>query len=127
MKQDSPDSQQKRTISDYFIVSQGGGFTGAYESYLVYRNGRIIQLIGETDSSYIATLAPETTDSLFQTLLSLNIPDKALSAPGNMNYEITTCLNSDKKTLKWSDNERPDDAIMRFYTFVLLEVKKPKK
>jgi len=119
--------EAQKVLSDYFVISQGGGFTGAYETYLVQKDGKIIQLGMQSDSTTYGAMAPETADSLFAALPSLGITERAISPAGNMNYSITTFINGTKKTLSWADMAKPNDAILNFYKFALLEIKKPRK
>jgi len=119
--------ETQKVATDYFIISQGGGFTGAYETYLVQKDGKVIAIQNQSDSTYLRTLAPETVDSLFSELPKLGISTKALSPPGNMNYAITTFIDGTKNTLSWADAAMPNEAILSFYKFALLEVKRPKK
>lgn len=116
----------EKTATDYFIISQGGGFTGAYETFLVQKDGTIIQLKNQNDSTLIGQMAPEIVDSLFNALPNLVISDRAISPPGNMNYAIITFINGTKNTVTWADAAKPNEAILSFYTFALLEVKKPR-
>ena len=127
-KKITPSELEKQNVSsDYFIISQGGGFTGAYETYLVQKEGKVIAIQNQSDSTYLRTLAPETVDSMFQVLPNLGITTTALSPPGNMNYALITFIDGTKNTLTWADAAKPNEAILTFYKYALLEVKRPKK
>lgn len=122
-----PESNQttiQNAESDYFIISQGGGFTGAYETFLVQRDGKIFQLIDNVDSStFIGQLAVEKTELLFAELVEIDLKNGAISPAGNMNYSFTSYLKGTKHTLTWADGAQPEKPIYDFYQKAMLEVR----
>ena len=126
----SPESNQKtiqKAESDYFIISQGGGFTGKYETFVVYREGKIVLLTGESDSTSFGQLTPEKANSLFEALPGLGVTTQSLCAPGNMNYSLTVFLNGTKNTLTWADMVTPNAAIFSFFNTAMAEVRKAQR
>lgn len=75
----------------YFIVGEGGGFSGTYIQYKIHINGEIEEY-NFRDNSYtrIAKTSAKEVAIFFQQLESLNLEELEISSPGNLSQYIET-------------------------------------
>ena len=105
----------------YFIIGEGGGFTGVYEQYKISNNGTVAAWDGTTSKSSTETqmLGKKTTAKFFNDLEKLNIAGMQLNQPGNMNYSINLVTPNGASTILWSDNFSPSIEVLTFYKEVM--------
>lgn len=112
---------------EFIIISQGGGFTGVYESYMIKSTGDVFQInAAEKDSLQIGKLNGLINDSLFTIARSLNFSEATNTAPGNMTYRIMVNLEDRKQEVSWADDAKQKKDILLFFEYAFLEVKRLK-
>jgi hypothetical protein len=120
------DSVELKSKHDpYFIVSQGGGFTGKYETFMVLKSGLVNKLGENQDTVFYKELPWKTADSLFQMMEAIDFHEERSSAVGNMNYSLTIFKNGKNQRLSWADNKSPKKEVLDFYQFALKTIKAP--
>lgn len=101
--------------TSFFIIGEGGGFTGAYEQYKVLENGQVKVWNGEDESTApLGTLPEKEVSELFQSIQKLNFEGLPFK-PGNMNYSINLVTSEGAQIIQWSDQNFPDVEVVSFY------------
>lgn len=107
----------------YLLIGEGGGFTGAYNEYIVYPNGRVeVWDELEQESIFKGNITKQEAAAIFDKWGEIGELGRAGGKPGNMNYRIGYYENGTVKTLRWSDSQAVEDSILEFYnsTYKLL-------
>ncbi len=107
----------------YLLIGQGGGFTGAYDEYILYPDGRVeVWDEKEQESVFKGNISKTEASAIFESWAKLSDLQVPAGKPGNMNYRIGFHTNGTVKTFSWSDNQNIDASISEFYnnTFQLL-------
>ncbi len=100
----------------YLLLGEGGGFTGAYNEYFLYIDGRVeIWDEMEQESVFKGSIPKKEAAAIFEKWEELSAKEVPNSRPGNMNYRIGYYENGTVKTLRWSDNQVVDDELLEFY------------
>ncbi len=107
----------------YLLVGEGGGFTGAYNEYILYPDARVeVWDEMEQESIYKGSVTKKEAADIFEKWGEIGQIEVPNSRPGNMNYRIGYYENGVVKTLRWSDSQAVDEAILDFFnsTYQLL-------
>jgi len=115
----------KDDLGSYFIISQGGGFTGMYETFLALRNGTVNRILENQDTVFYKAFKSTTADSLFQMMNAIDLSGEKNSAPGNMNFSLIIFKDGKEQGLSWADNKTPSKEVLDFYHLAFSEIKKP--
>lgn len=81
-----------------FILGSGGGFTGAYETYRIHKNGKIEKQNADFENySFLNEIPSDSAKACFKTLDAMALEGHIFDQPGNMTYFIELEGN----TIKW--------------------------
>lgn len=113
----------------YFIIGEGGGFTGMYEQYKVSETGEVESWnnIENQTTKTVGKLDETVVKDLFKRLRKLKLEENPVNAPGNMNYSINYVDNERAYTVLWSDNNSPSVDVLAFYKEAMNAVRSLKK
>ena len=111
------------TGKGYFIIGEGGGFTGLYTQYKVSENGKV-EIYNEEDESFTlkGKLASATAKEIFTQLRVLKLNEYEFYKPGNLNYRIKIPGEPRANLITWSDSNSPDEEVLLFYKKVMNEI-----
>ncbi len=90
--------------SEKLIFGSGGGFTGMYVSFEIYKDGRVFNILPDKSQSKVKKLRKKQTREIFAQADSLNINHPAYNHPGNMTYFIKYKFAGDSTEYKWGDS-----------------------
>ncbi len=111
------------TKTSYFIISEGGGFTGLYTQYKVSENGKVELYNEENDSfSLKGKLTSAAAKEIFDQLSDLRLAEYEYYKPGNLNYRIRIPGEPRDNLIIWSDSNSPDEKVLHFYKKVMNEI-----
>ena len=112
----------------YFIIGEGGGFTGLYTQYKVTNNGKV-ELYNEKEDSFtmFGNLPSATAKKTFAKLAELKLYEYEYYKPGNLNYRIRIPGDYKDNLIIWSDSNSPDEDVLIFFKNVMNEIEKLKK
>lgn len=98
--------------SGYFIVGEGGGFTGLYEQYKIKQNGDIEAYDFNTEAYTLIKKVKESDVEVFFTQIEeLNLAEVEVNIPGNMSQYIEINYNGiDEHIITWELGSRSIDA-----------------
>lgn len=104
------DSKENKT--GYFIVGEGGGFTGLYEQYKIKQNGDIEAYDFNTDAYTLLKKVKESDVEVFFTKIDeLELAEVEVNIPGNMSQYIEINYNGIKEhIITWELGSRSVDA-----------------
>ena len=90
--------------SEKLIFGSGGGFTGKYVSFEIYKDGRIFSILSDKSQSKVKKLRKKQTRKIFAQADSLKLNYPAFNHPGNMSYFIKYKFSGDSTGYKWGDS-----------------------
>ncbi len=104
-------------IKGYLIFGQGGGFTGAYQEYILRPNGEVEKWNErEGRSEKTGKIAVEEARTAFDTWATLIEEIGPINtSPGNMNYRITRITDEGEVSIRWSDAKVPSAIVDEYY------------
>ncbi len=103
--------------SEKLIFGSGGGFTGIYMSFEIYKDGRVFNILPDNSQSKVNKLRKKQTREMFSQAGNLKVNHPAFSHPGNMTYFIKYKFAGDSTEYKWGDsNFSVPNEIKDFYT-----------
>ncbi|MCB0480685.1 MAG: hypothetical protein KDC83_04595 [Flavobacteriales bacterium] len=103
----------------YFIISEGGGFTGEYQTYKIQNSGDVFSLNNESKFyEKIGTFDKNAMDAFSLQINALDLESLDLNQPGNISFSIEIPLKSDVKKLTWSEERPAPEKIQTFYSEV---------
>jgi len=107
------------------LFGSGGGFAGAYTTYILLENGQCFRLRQPGDQmEALPNLGRSATKKLWAEADALAMKDYAYNNPGNMSYYLEIKQDSTRNRLTWSDMapvERQD--ILDFYQKLMNSIK----
>lgn len=96
--------------------SHGGGFSGAYTSFIIDENGNVEKSQGVVSQfSKLGKLKKETTKQLFSFYDNAKLGSIDMMSYSNMNYSITMMQDSSQHKLMWENNQAGSENIQKFY------------
>jgi len=117
------ETEEPTSDKGYFIIGEGGGFTGLYTQYKVSENGKV-ELYNEEDESFTlkGKLASATAKEIFTQMRVLKLNEYEYYKPGNLNYRIKIPGEPRTNLITWSDSNSPDEEVLVFYKKVMNEI-----
>ena len=104
----------------YFIIGEGGGFTGLYTQYKVWNSGKVELYNEEKDSfSEKGDLPSAVAKEIFEEVANLGLVEYEFYKPGNLNYRIKIPNAAQENLIVWSDNQSPSEDVLIFYKKVM--------
>lgn len=103
--------------NEYLIIGEGGGITGEYTHFLLYRDGRL-ETWDEMEkvSVYKTNIEKREATRIFEEWEGLAKEGFPPYSPGNMNYRIGYFKNDSTETYRWSDSQPINDKWSTFYS-----------
>jgi len=116
------------SAQESILVASGGGFSGAYSGYRLWRDGTLqAWTLGPDGSDSLRTLVVlhhDTTDYLFARIRFFRFADMKVSAPGNLTYVVRIDGPEGSHEARWGDRSyTPPADLARFYDDFLALVK----
>lgn len=107
------------------LVASGGGYTGAYSGYRVWRNGRTeywLQQAGQEDNvTSRGVLGVDTVDYLFARLRYIGFHNMNVMQPGNLTKVIRYVSGGVAHEARWGDvKSTPPPELQAYYQDVLM-------
>ncbi|MEZ4909172.1 MAG: hypothetical protein R2771_16365 [Saprospiraceae bacterium] len=108
----------------YISIGKGGGFSGLYSGFYLFEDGRVFSFNTlNNEKLYIGKLEENTAKQFFVNYNFLELKDKNVNSPGNMNYFIE--YKDGKEVFKslWS-MENKDEQLSLYYKTLLGQLSK---
>ena len=103
--------------SDRLIFGNGGGFTGKYTSYELYKDGHVFALLPDSTLHPIKRLRKNQTREIFAQAQKLRMAQPAFNHPGNMSSFIKYKYGGESTEYNWGDpNVSVPDEITNLYS-----------
>ena len=108
-------AKQEKSKFPFVTLSEGGGFTGRYTEYRIYRDGKVEKYNDAAQSfEQVAMLDKKQSNNLFGVLDEMNLENYSYYKPGNMNYQIIL-PSEPPHMIAWSDTYSPRVDVLKFY------------
>lgn len=107
------------------IFSFGGGFTGAYEFYMLLPNGQLFHKRQVTTGLSFREFEPvdrKEAKDLFETYQKQEFSELGYNDPGNMSYTIQYISPKDTSQVIWGGSEVKPEEELRTYWRRLMQV-----
>lgn len=98
------------------VFGDGGGFTGAYQEFLLLENGQVFKS-SKRGGTYEEqeSIDKKAAKALFKQAASLNLAEKTINDPGNMTYFIHYKDADKTSKVIWGGNQKVVNEEVRLF------------